>query len=108
MKYSKTSKGYVIQSERSKGKFYVISLELTSCTCPAFKYFTKGLPCKHIQFIQKDINKVEVVKEENNKGYDIKDGDEAFAFVEKYGEKTLEYLKSIGEVTEKNGKLFRL
>ena len=108
MKYIQGTKGFIIQSERDPTKFYTVSLELSSCTCPAFKYFTRGQPCKHIRFIQEDLGSNFKEKEKQHGGYEIKNGDEAWEFVNRYGEDVLQNLKNNGEVFEKNGKLFRL
>jgi predicted nucleic acid-binding Zn finger protein len=101
MKYIKEEKGFLVQSESRPDKFYMVNLEMTSCNCPAFKYFTKGQPCKHIQAIKKE----EIKDTEHIYTGQIKD---AVEFVEKFGEQKLTYLKQMGDVFEDKGKLIWL
>ena len=106
MKYLKTEGGYLVESESKEGTFYNVSLDFKSCTCPVFKYFLhcKGM-CKHMSAVANK-EKKDLTKE--TKDITFTDGSEAFEFVDKYGEEKLNFLKKIGEVYEKNGKLFKI
>lgn len=105
MKYTKEKDGYIVTSMSKSSKTYIVSLDLKSCTCPAFRYIMKGKgPCKHIVAILRDVGGVITEKTETQ----LEDGMDAVAFVEKHGEEILEALKMKGEVYEKNGKLWLL
>lgn len=105
MKYTKTKEGYIVTSMSKSSRTYTVSLDLKSCTCPAFKYIMKGKgPCKHIVAILRQIGGVIVEKTEST----LEDGMSAVVFVEKHGEQTLEILKARGECYEKGGKLWIL
>lgn len=105
MKYMKGKEGYAVRSFNNPNKYYKVSLDLKSCNCPAFKYFTKGQPCKHIIFLMNEIEPTENIKKVN---LDAINGVDASVFVDKFGEETLDYLKRNGEIYEKYGKIYRL
>lgn len=93
----------------SKGTEYTV--EYDTCTCPDFLYRRrlKGEICKHIKLFRetyvtnnpKYSNVDEIAQTINN-------GDEAYKFVEMYGEDMLNHIKKLGFVYEKTGKLWRM
>lgn len=83
--------------EESRCKIY--GTTIYSCSCPGYSFRKM---CRHVEYLR---NKL-VGKQIDTPV--ITDGEEAIAFVEKYGEEMLEKMKVVGDVFERHGKLYRL
>ena len=48
--YKKTDEGFEVASRSGKNTAWLVSLDMTSCNCPKFKYYLKGQsPCHHME-----------------------------------------------------------
>jgi uncharacterized Zn finger protein len=57
-----TPKGYIVPSESGSGN-YIVSLDLSECTCP--DYEQRQTPCKHIHVVRHQLEGLQEVDEED-------------------------------------------
>ncbi len=50
--YKKTENGFAVMSRKTNAKYWYVNSDMTTCTCPKFKFITKGAPCHHIDEVK--------------------------------------------------------
>ena len=84
-------------------KSYEVDTIKLTCTCPAFIIRNRGQGlCKHII---KALEDCETKFNLNNLIEFIKEDNDALHFINKFGEETLDHLKTTGEVFENKGRI---
>ncbi len=90
------------------GKFYDISLEKKSCSCPHFRFRAgrEGTECKHIKAVREWVSARVEKKGKGILQFIKEQGEvESFELIKKYGESIVNDLIANGEIIEKDGKI---
>ena len=109
MKILKQKDGtFKVESSSTKGKFYVVNLDMETCTCPHFLLRMKRIHglCKHIEAVKDKAQKRDTKSYGKIVGYVQKKGEVAsLELIKKFGEQAVDDLLSRGELIEEKGKI---